>query len=104
MKQIKMLAISTVAIASVILMSFTTASLTNKFSHVYDLVKVTWAKDSHNFGEILQGKPVSVEFSFTNEGDEPLLVADVVTSCGCTASDYSKEPIALIKNSHTFFI
>lgn len=61
--------------------------------------KVSWAKESYDFGEIPKGKPVSIEFFFTNTGDEPLLIADVKTSCQCTASDYTKEPIAPGKSS-----
>lgn len=87
-----------ICIASFSLMSFTKP--TNVLT-VYNntALKVTWAKESHDFGEIPQGKPVSVEFTFTNSGDEPLLIADVATSCGCTASDYTKEPIAPGKTS-----
>ena len=32
-------------------------------------------------------------FAFTNEGDAPLLITNVKTSCGCTVPSYSKEPI-----------
>lgn len=88
-----------ICLASFSLMSFTespTPALSVFFSNA---LKVTWVKESHDFGEIPQGKPVSVEFTFTNSGDEPLLVADVITSCGCTASDYTKEPIAPGKSS-----
>jgi hypothetical protein len=97
MKQIKMIAI--IAIASVSLMSFTKLEKKASSSYAYNIAKVNWIKESHDFGEIAQGKPVHVEFSFTNSGDEPLLIADVVPSCGCTASDYSKEPIAPGKSS-----
>ena len=92
MKQIKMTAI---ILAMLPFFSFTT--LKNAASPVFS--KVSWVKELHDFGEIPKGKPVSVEFSFTNTGDEPLLVADVVTSCGCTASDYTREPIAPGKTS-----
>lgn len=99
MKQIKTLAILAITIASVVLMSFSTTFSSNKFFTGQHLVKVSWVKESHDFGIIPQGKPVSVDFTFTNEGDEPLLVADVVASCGCTASEYSKETIAPGKSS-----
>lgn len=61
--------------------------------------KANWAKDSHDFGEIARGVPVSVEFSFTNTGDAALIIKDVITSCGCTASDYAREPIMPGKSS-----
>lgn len=103
MKQIKSIAIAAMAIASVAMMSFTASSISNKMSSLTNahsnFVKVSWVKESHDFGEIPQGKPVATEFAFTNEGDQPLLIADVVTSCGCTASDYTKETIAPGKSS-----
>ena len=96
MKQIKIAAILVIASAS--FLSFTVLEKPNA-CFAYNIAKISWAKESHDFGEIAQGKPVSVEFSFTNTGDEPLLIADVVPSCGCTASDYSKEVIAPGKSS-----
>lgn len=62
-------------------------------------LKVAWTEEVHDFGTIPQGKPVSYAFSFTNTGDEPVIIAEVHTSCGCTASDYTKEPIAPGKSS-----
>lgn len=61
--------------------------------------KASWAKDMHDFGEIPKGVPVSVEFLFTNTGDGALIIKDVTTSCGCTASDYAQEPIMPGKSS-----
>jgi hypothetical protein len=61
--------------------------------------KTVWAKDVHDFGQIPQGKPVSIEFTFTNNGDAPLVITDVQTSCGCTVPDFPKEPIAAGKSS-----
>jgi len=89
----------TICIASFSLMSFSVSPTNVSTVYSSTALKVTWAKESHDFGEIPQGKPVSVEFTFTNSGDEPLLIADVATSCGCTASDYTKEPIAPGKTS-----
>jgi Protein of unknown function (DUF1573) len=99
MKQIKTITLAAFSVASVILMSFTAATISNNIAVSYNTGKVNWVKEAHDFGEIPQGKPVSVEFEFTNAGDAPLLIADVATSCGCTASDYSKEPIAPGKSS-----
>ena len=39
-------------------------------------------------------KPVTHEFRFTNSGDAPLVISSVQASCGCTVTDYSKDPIA----------
>lgn len=49
--------------------------------------------ESHDFGKIPQGKPVTYEFSFKNVGSEPLIISNVESTCGCTVPDYTKTPI-----------
>ncbi len=90
MKQIK---IAAIIMAMLPFFSFTV------LKNTLPVAKVSWAAETHDFGEIQKGKPVSVEFSFTNTGNEPLLIADVIPSCGCTVPDYSKEPITPGKSS-----
>lgn len=51
-------------------------------------------EETHNFGKIAQGKPVTNEFVFTNTGTDPIVITNVSASCGCTTPDYSKAPIA----------
>lgn len=58
------------------------------------MAKFKWEKTTHDFGKIQQGKPVSIEFTFTNQGSSPLVISNVKGSCGCTVTKYSKEPIA----------
>lgn len=53
-----------------------------------------WTTQSHDFGQILQGTPVSHEFTFTNNGTMPLLISSVKASCGCTVADFTKTPIS----------
>jgi len=52
-----------------------------------------WAHTIHDFGTIKKNVPVSHKFTFTNQGNEPLVISSVQASCGCTVTDYSKEPI-----------
>ena len=52
-----------------------------------------WTKTMHEFGEIKQKSPVSYEFEFMNSGQAPLVISDVEGSCGCTVTEYSKDPI-----------
>lgn len=54
---------------------------------------IKFNKDIHDFGTIKAGEKVNYTFSFTNTGDADLIVSDARASCGCTASDYTKEPI-----------
>jgi hypothetical protein len=44
-------------------------------------------------GAVHEGKRIPVEFAFTNQGDEPLTIQSVSTSCGCTTVDFPKNPI-----------
>jgi hypothetical protein len=50
--------------------------------------------DTHNFGKIKQGVPVTTFFTVTNTSDKPVVLESVVASCGCTTPEWSKEPIA----------
>lgn len=54
---------------------------------------ISWKAESIDVGEIPQGKPKSIVFEFKNTGDTTVVITNVVGSCGCTATDYSKEPI-----------
>ena len=50
-------------------------------------------KETHDFGKIAQGKPVSVEFKFTNTGNEPLIITNIESVCGCTVPKYTNTPV-----------
>jgi hypothetical protein len=55
---------------------------------------VTWLTPTeHDFGDIMQGEPVRVDFRLRNDGDEPLVIDNVRPSCGCTTPDWPREPI-----------
>lgn len=52
-----------------------------------------WTKTTADFGRIKQHVPVTHRFTFTNNGDSPLVISSVQASCGCTVTEYSKDPI-----------
>lgn len=58
------------------------------------VVKAVWETEEHDFGAIPQDVPATYTFKVVNEGTKPLLLEKVKPSCGCTATDYTKEPIA----------
>ena len=49
---------------------------------------ICFQQDVFTFLPILEGESVEVTFEFSNEGGEPLVIHDAVTSCGCTTADY----------------
>lgn len=56
--------------------------------------KISFTEKSFDFGEITQGDRVEHVFEFENIGNEPLILSDVKTTCGCTAPQWPREPIA----------
>ena len=49
--------------------------------------------DTHDFGNIPSGPDVSHSFTFTNAGNEPLIIQDCNPSCNCTTPTWPKQPI-----------
>ncbi|MDX2249105.1 MAG: DUF1573 domain-containing protein [Bacteroidia bacterium] len=58
------------------------------------VVSVSFDEKEFDLGKIPQGIPVSHTFTFTNTGNADLRIESVQASCGCTATNYTKEPIA----------
>jgi len=56
--------------------------------------EITFEEVTHDFGDIYQGDIVHYTFKYTNTGDEPLILSNVGTTCGCTVPDWSKDPVA----------
>jgi hypothetical protein len=55
---------------------------------------ITFDKQTHEFGDIMQGDKVEHTFYFTNTGNEPLIITNVQVQCGCTTpKGYPREPI-----------
>ena len=48
----------------------------------------------HDFGDVLIAEgPVSCIFTFTNIGKAPLVIHNVISSCGCTTPEWTREPV-----------
>lgn len=55
---------------------------------------ISWDNATYDFGDVKEdGGKVTHKFTFSNTGSEPLVITNVRPSCGCTSSDYTKEPI-----------
>jgi len=46
--------------------------------------RVSFEKDSHDYGRVLSGETVTEEFTLTNIGNETLIIEKLRSSCGCT--------------------
>lgn len=56
--------------------------------------RLVMVEDNFDFGDINEGDRVEHTFEFENSGDQPLIFSNVLTTCGCTASNWPREPIA----------
>jgi hypothetical protein len=55
---------------------------------------IQWIDSVRNYGKINEGQTLDVTFRFKNTGNKPLIIRAVRPSCGCTAADPPKEPVA----------
>ncbi len=85
MKKILMIAVLLVSASAV----FGQAATTKQNGPV-----ITWDKNAHDFGNIVQGDVVEHTFKFTNTGTEPLIITNVQVSCGCTTpKGWPRDPV-----------
>jgi hypothetical protein len=47
----------------------------------------------HNFGDLNQGEKSTHIFKFVNIGTDPLIINNVLTTCGCTVPIWPKDPL-----------
>lgn len=55
---------------------------------------MTFAATEFDFGTVTEGEQVAHTYTFTNTGNEPLILSDAKGSCGCTVPKWPREPIA----------
>ncbi len=56
--------------------------------------KITTQHEVVDCGQVVFSKPVTAEFELKNDGRKPLVINNVLKSCGCTEVDYPKTSIA----------
>ena len=54
---------------------------------------IVWKAETIDVGQIPQGTPKAIVYEFKNTGKTAVVIKSVQGSCGCTATDYTKEPI-----------
>ena len=63
------------------------------FAQTNNAPKFRFVESKYDFGEIIQGDVVEHHFEFSNDGEIPLIISKIITTCGCTAPTWPKEPI-----------
>ena len=53
--------------------------------------RISSNKETHNFGQIEWKRPVTVEYTITNTGNQPLVLTNVTTSCRSEERRVGKE-------------
>ncbi len=62
--------------------------------------KVSWDHDEHDFGKIPHQQPAFATFVMTNTSDEPIILDNVRTSCGCTSPIWNRDSIMPQDTAH----
>jgi hypothetical protein len=56
--------------------------------------EIKFDKLTHDFGTFSEKSPVvTCVFTYTNVGEEPLIINQAIASCGCTVPEYTKTPV-----------
>lgn len=55
--------------------------------------QIDFEKTDFNFGDLNQGEKAEHIFEFKNVGQLPLILDNVLTTCGCTVPEWPKHPI-----------
>jgi hypothetical protein len=77
------------------LMSFSVVSpVATTIVKSIEAAAISWKSDAVEVGQIPQGTPKEIQFEFKNSGKTSVVITSVKPSCGCTAADYTKEPVA----------
>ena len=63
-----------------------------------NIAKITLEETDFNFGSVNEGDVVKHTFKLKNVGNQPLLITDIRTTCGCTVPTWNKSPIAANAN------
>ncbi|WP_400191385.1 DUF1573 domain-containing protein [Hymenobacter sp. B81] len=54
---------------------------------------MSFEKKDHDFSNVTEGTTATHEFKFKNTGNQPIVIANVQASCGCTTPDWTKTPV-----------
>ena len=65
----------------------------NMLAQTLDGAVITLNERPYNFGDVFEGEKKEHVFEMENSGNKPLILDNVITSCGCTATEWPRNPI-----------
>jgi hypothetical protein len=54
---------------------------------------ISFEKTTQHLGFVRQGDTLNFQYTFTNTGNQPLIISDTKVACGCTVVDKPTEPV-----------
>ncbi|MBE0662519.1 MAG: DUF1573 domain-containing protein [Bacteroidales bacterium] len=83
-----------IASAGIILLvlSFTASAFAQTESTTKGPV-IEFDKETHDYGTVYVNGDGNCVFTFTNKGNEPLVLSNVRAGCGCTVPEWPREPV-----------
>jgi hypothetical protein len=78
---------------SLILMAFMVSAQEANVQAVTNGPEITFEKTTHDYGTMFMNADGAYEFVFTNTGNEPLILSQPRSSCGCTVPAWPRKPI-----------
>ncbi len=78
---------------NLVLLTATTCQKLPDISDSTNLPVLLWEHNSYDFGTLAPGTKISHEYKFKNTGSVPLIISNILVTCGCTVPKWPKEPI-----------
>ncbi len=58
-----------------------------------NVAKIEWLTDEFDYGTVKAGEIVEHVFKYKNTGNQPLVITNARSTCGCTVPKFDREPL-----------
>ncbi len=82
------------SLSILVLFLFSNAVFAQKIAVADSVAQIKFQESAHDFGTINEGEKLEHIFKFENIGKKPLSIANVMTTCGCTVTHWTKKVLA----------
>lgn len=63
-------------------------------NNIFSAATLQFKTTEKDFGNLVEGPTAEYDFDYVNTSSQPVSITNVATSCGCTTTNWTKEPIA----------